>query len=138
GIGSCVPRSELVEALLLLVAERIVEFLKRRAYRLHRLQRCIKSCSHRIQTSRRREREGIFQRARRFEHCSGVLTCLAYVAEKLLRIGIEAALAFDVVEWPRGNSAPRLSAPPPHGRIAGARRSGIARASWGGHGRCIG
>ena len=63
-LATCVG-PELVEALLLLVAQRIVERLERRLDGVDRLQRGIEPAGHGGQPARRREREGVVRPGRR-------------------------------------------------------------------------
>ena len=107
-------RPDRVEALLLLVAQRIVELLQRGLDRLHRERRRAAPSPSDVPEA---SSENVFRRARGLEGGGGVASRLAHIAEQLLLLVVEADLRSMSANGQAVTRCPAACtvAAPPHG-----------------------
>src|SRR5207247_5245369 len=121
-------RPNLVETRLLLVAERLVEFLKRRPHLLHGIEGCLQPHGYRLQASRWRHWQAFGTRLPK--PFGGLVGGSLQILKQRLLIALELNRLCDPFEWPCGHTFVRLRADLTRhlghttGRLAARRRAG--------------
>src|SRR5882724_1011798 len=117
--------AERIETCLLLVAERVIEFLQRRPHDLHGLERSADAVRHRPQSTRRRHRVRVA--ARSLEHIGSPCGRAPHLVEQCALLGRRLYSLHDRSKRPGGDALFRIFAQLPEGPWAHAQTFAHAR-----------